>query len=440
MQSNVKRRPLDSLFWRLAIMVLILAVAGQSFALFLVAKQRESLQVKQLRSEALSVSARLEERMEAMSRAERAIFLQDYNQPFETQLLALGNRAAPNAAPHSALARKASRALDAAFGHALPARERGSPQPQLWLQVRLLEQDYWLVLPLGRYVSEPRWPWGVSAALFAVLSIAAAWGFAWRLNRPLRLLTARAGQLSAGALPPPVPVAGPAEIRALATGFNQMLAALASADQERTTMLVGVSHDIKTPLTRLRMAVEMQADPAERDGMVEDIEQISRILDQFSAFLRGADEPFGALDAAQLLQRVAERYRRQGRAVQLQLPVRLPPLPAQALALERLLGNLLDNALRHGGEPVELSAVRTGDWLQLTVRDHGAGIAAEQHAEALLPFTRLDAARSADGGSGLGLAIVKRIVDRHGGRLTLQEAAGGGLLVQVELPLATPLG
>jgi two-component system osmolarity sensor histidine kinase EnvZ len=243
-------------------------------------------------------------------------------------------------------------------------------------------------------------------------------------------------RVGAGTLPSPLPDSGPSEIVSLNRGFNRMLSSLQQAEEDRTLLLAGVSHDLRTPLARLRLGIEVgMRDDKEREGMVSDIEEMDRIIGQFLDFARGDRD--AAPEACQLndiVESVVDRHRRDGRSIAF-APGELPPLPLRPTAVSRLVGNLLDNALRYAGEPIEVTTRRTGASIVLEVADRGPGIPADQVERLKRPFTRGDAARTDASGAGLGLAIVDRIARMHGGTFDLHRRDSGGTLARVTLPM-----
>jgi two-component system osmolarity sensor histidine kinase EnvZ len=243
-----------------------------------------------------------------------------------------------------------------------------------------------------------------------------------------------------GKTPPPVTVTGPSEIRTLSRAFEQMANDLQRTDQDRALLLAGVSHDLRTPLSRIRLGVEMLesgADQSLKEGMVQDIEDIDAVISQFLDFARVSAEhsALSETDLNEVVDATLERYRRQGNSVGARLDRGLPRLQLEPLAVQRLLSNLVDNALRHGGTQVEIETARGNGHVRLSVLDRGPGIAPSEAERMLQPFTRLNQARSTSG-SGLGLAIVDRIARLHGGSVRLLSRAGGGLEARVELPVA----
>ncbi|MCU0803721.1 MAG: ATP-binding protein [Burkholderiales bacterium] len=306
----------------------------------------------------------------------------------------------------------------------------------LWVSFTIEDDEYWVAMPRERLERQQalQWLWWAAAAL--LLALAGAYVVVSRVDRPLRELAAAAREIGRGRQPPPLPEKGPIEVETLARAFNQMSCDLARLDDDRTLILAGVSHDLRTPLARLRLGVEMSADdPHLKSGMVADIEDMDRIIGQFLDFARldGGEAP-EAVDVATLAEEVARHSRETGHALATEISP-TPPLPLRRVPFRRVITNLLDNAFRYGGEDVSLRAGRAGNEVFVEVLDRGPGIPAEEVERLKQPFTRLETARSGQGGSGLGLAIVDRIVRAHGGRFDLLAREGGGLVARVALPL-----
>ena len=288
---------------------------------------------------------------------------------------------------------------------------------------------YWVVFPRSRVV-EPDFSlawigWGV---LGAILSLAGAVFLMWRVNKPLQALAVAARDLGQGKNPPPVTEMGPGEVRAVATAFNQMRTDLARLDQERATFLAGVSHDLRTPLSRLRLGVEMlPADPATRSDLEKDIQDINVVIDQFLDFARDeSSEPPQRMNLTQLASGAAERAARMQVSATTEL-ADLPPLMLRPVAMQRALDNLINNAVRHGGGDILIQTRREAEGgYVLSVFDRGPGIPASEVERLKKAFTRLDNARSGESGAGLGLAIVERIARMHGAKFDLLPRVGGG--------------
>ena len=307
-----------------------------------------------------------------------------------------------------------------------------------WVSFRIDEDDYWVFMPRSRLErNDPlRWiGWGI---LVLALALIGAYLIVARINRPLRELTGAADEIGRGRTPPPVAESGPTEIRTLARAFNQMSTDLKRLDDERALLLAGVSHDLRTPLSRIRLGLEMmddKGDSALKTGMEQDIEDIDAAIGQFLDFARVTEGeavvPDGDLNA--IARELCDRYARAAKAVNLR-PGMLPPLTLRPLAIQRLISNLVENALRHGGGQVEVATTTAGENAVLEVLDRGPGIPPAEADRMLQPFTRLNAARSG-AGTGLGLAIVDRIARLHGGSVQLLARDGGGLRARVEIPL-----
>ena len=307
-----------------------------------------------------------------------------------------------------------------------------------WVSFRIDEDDYWVFMPRSRLERTDPLRWVGWGALILVLSLIGAYLIVARINRPLRELTRAADEIGRGRTPPPVPETGPSEIRTLAHAFNQMGTDLKRLDDERALLLAGVSHDLRTPLARIRLGLEMMDDKGEaalKAGLVQDVEDIDAAISQFLDFARVTEGeavvPDGDLNA--IARELCDRYTRAGKSVSGRFEA-LPPFALRPLAIQRLVANLVDNALRHGGGQVEISTAKAGGNAVLEALDRGPGIPPGEAERMLQPFTRLNAARS-DAGTGLGLAIVDRIARLHRGSVQLLAREGGGLRVRVELPI-----
>ena len=304
------------------------------------------------------------------------------------------------------------------------------------------EGDYWLALPRERIerVFPLGWlGWGVAALL---LSLFGAWLIVFRITRPLKALQEAAHKIGAGETPTRLDESGPTELATVAHAFNQMNADLAQIDQDRALILAGISHDLRTPLTRLRMGIEMSADEDLREGMTADVEEMDKTIGQFLDFARSeGGEAQQEVDVAALLAELSTQYQRRGFKVEIAksaAPARA--LPVRPQALRRAVSNLIDNALRYAGSEsvVEVELDSSANEFAIEVRDRGPGIPQEEVERIKRPFARLETARSNTAGAGLGLAIVERIARSHNGRLDLLPRPGGGLIARLVLA-RTPL-
>jgi two-component system osmolarity sensor histidine kinase EnvZ len=310
----------------------------------------------------------------------------------------------------------------------------------LWVKLKVKNQAWWVVFPADAFGLGPAAAWAGWSVVSLALALVGGLALMLRVNRPLRALTDAAADIAAGKNPPVLPERGPSEIRTLSQAFNRMSSALRQQESNRAVLLAGVSHDLRTPLSRLRLALEMSSarlDPAVREGMQADIEDMDGIINQFLDFARdaAAEAPQARADLNALVEMLVDRYRRRGQPVEAHL-AQLPPLKLKPMAVQRMVTNLVDNALRYGGGPVEIETGREGEMAVLKVLDRGPGIPEQEVERVMQPFTRLEQARSDMQGAGLGLAIVDRVARMHGGEVRLAPRSGGGLEARVELPVA----
>ncbi len=335
--------------------------------------------------------------------------------------------------------------LRALLGRSTQVAGRVNGVDAVWISFEIDGDDYWLILPRDRVERQ----FGPSLALLSL--IAAAFALVGALvisrlvNRPLSDLAGAIGVLSRGRAPAPLAESGPTEIAAVNRRFNRLAADLAQLDADRALALAGISHDIRNPLARLRIEVELAplGEP-QRASMVDDIERIDRIVGQFIGYAQIAQPPRAELvDVSALLASLANAYRGEVDAGALALSIDAEDglrWYGDPTELQRAIVNVVDNALHYARDDdahavhVEVLVRATGTGLALTLRDDGPGIADEDAERLLRPFARVDRARGEHGGSGLGLAIVDRLARRYGGRARLANDARGGLRVEVDLP------
>ncbi len=302
----------------------------------------------------------------------------------------------------------------------------------------------WAGFPL-RNMDAAEFPMRLALSMGAIglALLAATLLFARRLTRPLSELSNAVAMVADGKRPEALPETGPSEIAEVSRNVNKMAANLAQLETDRKTMLAGISHDIRTPLARLRLASEISVtEKKSRDDMNADIDEIDRIVTQFLDFARGEPaEPPHPTRVDEALSHIAAK------AEALGLPVTWmneAPNVAHALtihvfpaAFERMLINLIENAHRYGKPPVELTALRDGEYVEITVIDHGLGVSAADAVRLKQPFVRGDLARGGHMGAGLGLAIVERLAKWHNGHFDIARRAGGGNAARIRLPVQT---
>jgi len=308
--------------------------------------------------------------------------------------------------------------------------------PGFWVSFRIASDEYWVMLPRERIERQAALRWLGWGAFVLVAALAGAWLIVFRLRRPLRALVGAAADVGRGRVPAPLEESGPQEIQTVSRAFNQMTRDLARLEDDRALILAGVSHDLRTPLARLRLGLEMaDADAPLKGGMAADIDEMDRIIGQFLDFARAAGgEPAAPTDLAALARDIAARYRDAGHALTEEI-VAVPEVTVRPMAIRRLVTNLVDNAIRHGDGDIRLRVAPASRAAVIEVLDRGPGIPADEVERLKQPFTRLETARSGKGGSGLGLAIVDRIARMHGGSFDLLPREGGGLVARVTFPL-----
>ena len=304
--------------------------------------------------------------------------------------------------------------------------------PGFWVSFLIDEDEYWAALPLERFEPEFGLQWLGWGAALLVIALAGGFLIASTIARPLAALTRASARLGSGQAHQPLAEKGPLELRGVSAAFNRMASDLESMERERAMVLAGISHDLRTPLSRLRLALEMHAQPSDRDAMVSDIDEIDAVIGQFLEFARGASEEKSDNELNEMLDELAEHYRRIHREVGFR-PGEVPPFRFARMAVRRAVANLIDNALRYAGDPVEVETSSDGRRVIIEVRDRGPGIPAGEVERVKRPFTRLQPARSGAGGAGLGLAIVERIARSHQGSLELAARDGGGLVARLTL-------
>lgn len=311
-----------------------------------------------------------------------------------------------------------------------------------WVSFRIDDDDYWLMLDRERVEQASGVQWLSWATVVLLLSLVGAAFISRLINQPLSRISAAARAVAGGDTPAVLPEQGPTEIREANQSFNQMVRDLKQVDSDRAVILAGISHDLRTPISRMLLEVEMAGLSEEAlKGMQSDLAQMEAIIAQFLDYARPADpERFTPHDLAASLRKIVGEYQRRSDInITADIPEKLS-LRCSATEIDRLVRNLIENAKRYGKTPgtsitdIDINAYREGSTIRLEIADHGSGLPEDQLTHVLRPFTRLDAARSQANGAGLGLAIVDRVVQRHQGKLEIKNREGGGLAVHITLP------
>jgi len=335
--------------------------------------------------------------------------------------------------------RHVASSLEAQFGEtvAIAAAERDGERWH-WVAVPSGGRVMWVGFPHSRVGTQPMTTALITLVAGVLLAIMAAAWLARRIVAPLERLDAAAAQLGRGERPEVLAETGPRELAALARRVNALGRQVHDLLEGRTTLLAGLSHDLRTPLARMRLAVEMlsrRPDPALIERLELDIEEMNRLVGEMLELARGLGrEVSREVDVAELLELLAERAREAG--VSVTVAAEPCSVTAAPMALRRVLGNLLSNAQRYGGaSAVELVAQRDERAVRIGVLDRGPGIPHDQLEAVFRPFHRVESSRSrGTGGSGLGLAIVRQLAQANGWTVSLENRAGGGLAAWVTLP------
>ena len=313
----------------------------------------------------------------------------------------------------------------------------------LWISFDIEGDQYWLITDPKRLERQLGGNWLEVSATAVLLALIGAILISRLVNRPLANLARSIEKLSRGERPQRLRESGPTEISELNRRFNQLAGDLHAMEADRAVVLAGVSHDIRTPLTRLRLEIELsRLDEASKESMVEEIDRIDSIVRQFIEFARPPEFTIEAVSIDSVLQQLSRAYSRERSDGLLELQTRLEAgltWQGNTIIVQRILANLLDNAMKYGRSlddgiaRIDVLGRRRGKGIELVVRDKGPGVPDEALERLARPFARLDPERGGVGGSGLGLAVVSRLARRAGGELTLENASVGGLLVRVSL-------
>ncbi|OUJ10659.1 ATP-binding protein [Acetobacter sp. DsW_059] len=257
-----------------------------------------------------------------------------------------------------------------------------------------------------------------------------------RINRPLSDLAERVDTFGYDISPTPLDENGPAEIQSLAMAYNRMQTRIVQHVEERTRMLMTIGHDLRTPLTRMAMRVELGESTLKADALRRDVSLMTHMLNGALSFLRGQndEEPEETTDLDSLIESLCTAFSDTGKPV-FYTPGDQVVCCCQPVALSRALNNLIENGLRYGGD-VTVTLQASEQKAIISISDNGPGIPAESKEAMQLPFTRMDQARSSPAGLGLGLSIVRQIIDRHKGTMALLDNLPEGLLVQITLPVS----
>jgi two-component system osmolarity sensor histidine kinase EnvZ len=417
---------------------LLIFVAGCAWsALFsLAGREPRALQLAQLTVSAVNLTRAA---LLAADSAKRVALLQDLADSEGVHLYPLENSDAVTALPETYFFDVMKQAVTAQLGPRTRFASEVNALPGVWVSFSIdddNDNDYWLMLPGERarkFVPRQWLGWGAASLTLALL---AAGLIVSRVTRPLRALAAAAKVIGQGRHPEPVPEIGASELRQVAEAFNRMSDDLRQNAAERALVLAGLSHDLRTPLARLRLESELSiSDETAREAAAADIEQMDAIIAQFLDYARGeGDETPVETGIDELIEQIAGHQERASAVPRIDLGIGPHKTRVRPKALTRAIVNLLENARKYGAEPFAVSTRREGGEILIDIQDSGPGIPESELERIKRPFTRLESARTDTTGTGLGLAIVERAARLHGGKFELLNRPEGGLTARLRLP------
>ena len=442
-----------SLFWRLAMLLMAALAVAVLAMVFLFRQDRASLiarnftEAKMAQVEALRTRLNnlpLDERADKPDRPGRALMgLQKIGREYGMLLVPVDRRPEIGKLPRGPALQPLVDKLQEQLGRDTEVRlGMRMDQPIVWIRLNVggdVSKGVWAGIPI-RNLEAGEVPMRLLLTLGGILAVllAGTFWFARRLSKPLADLADAVDKVAVGKRPDPLPEDGPTEIARVASNVNRMAANLERLERDRSTMLAGISHDIRTPLTRLRLASEISVSDAQsRAEMAADIEEIDRIVTQFLDFARGnPKEPPIRVDLRESLSAIANKANGRGLSVEWSAGDRAICVNTFPAAFDRMLMNLIENAHRYGKPPVEIALQRDGVIAEIDVLDAGEGVAVADVERLKQPFVRGDSARGGAMGAGLGLALVERLAQWHGGSFDLLPRATGGTIARLRLPLA----
>jgi two-component system osmolarity sensor histidine kinase EnvZ len=345
---------------------------------------------------------------------------------------------------HDTFTRSVSVELRTRLGPGAIVASSVNGQPGLWVGFTIDDDPWWLHAEEARIHPLTGNTWFVWIGIALLATVIGSVAIARLINRPLRDLSFAASRIRGGEFESRLDENTlTSEIREVNMGFNRMARELAKVEEDRAVMLAGISHDLRTPLARLRLEAEMSvSDEEARRNIASDIDQLDAIIDKFMDYARPGETRLRPVHLSMLIDREAAAFRDTSE-IQITSKVAIDLMVlADEVEIGRVFANLFENARRYGRTNetgiaiVTVNYARTGPWIICTVRDKGPGVAPEKLPQLTTPFFRGDAARTAATGAGLGLAIVEKSMLRMGGQLEIQNAPDGGLMMHLRFKRA----
>jgi two-component system osmolarity sensor histidine kinase EnvZ len=323
------------------------------------------------------------------------------------------------------------------LGGKTDVRTTGGANYLIWIRPPQ-DPNIWISIPMQGIDESYFSPLTIYLIVISILSVAGGWIFVRRLNKPLQALQKAAHKVGRGQFSDPLPLEGSSEMVAVTNAFNKMSQGIHQLESDRVLMTAGISHDLRTPLTRIRLASEMLPDEQDwvKDGIEHDIEDMNAIIDQFIDYARqDQQEASENVDLNYIIKELIQgRLLESDHHIELHLAT-LPSARLRVTGIKRVLENLIENAFRYGSKNICISThvEHQSKSLICNIRDYGKGIPESDIPRLFAPFAQGDKARGSVG-SGLGLAITKRIVESHGGKMLFINNASGGLSAGFSLP------
>jgi two-component system, OmpR family, osmolarity sensor histidine kinase EnvZ len=418
---------LDSLYGRLALVLLAALLAGFGTMYVLFQSHTDENRIRHV-ARAMAVQVRL---LEEVLRTHPDFDQHPVGGVVVVSRLPAGD---PATTEQTRLFERLQEPLEEELGRKASTHGSNWHQGGLWIALQDVPgAGRWMFFPTPKRPPhiEP-WTWGLWVSFLVVL--VGGMALLWGVQKPLRRLERTIREVNTIDAPI-VETGGPREVRSVAEQFNQMIERLRQYDRDRAVMLAGVAHDLRAPLTRLRLQLELEESPR-RAEMTANLNGIESIIDQFLAFAQDGelDRPIRA-NLALMVEEIVAPYHLNTESIDIPEDETLEA-DVRPASLRRALNNLLDNALEYGKAPITISCKRVGDQTVIRVADAGPGIPPERIPEALRPFSRLDTTRSGKGHCGLGLAIADRVATAHQGTLSLKPGLPCGLVAELTIPLS----
>lgn len=436
-----------NLFWRTYILLVLLVLAGVSAWLLtfreLDARPRAAQGAQQIASLVNMSRAGL---VAARDPIERVALAKTLSETESVQIVPRkpDDRTLPYAV--DAFTTRVAELVAARLGSPTVMARDVNGKPGIWVSFAIGTEAYWLQADLARVESMSLRAALAALGVGAFVSLLGAAVLARFLNSPLKRLSFAASRVREGDYDSQLDEETTTdEIREVNRGFNRMARELARVEQDRAIMLAGISHDLRTPLARLRLESEMSVPDAEaRRFMAADIDQLDAIIDKFLDYARPGSGVLEPVSLSEVVEREISRFRDASDMLfDNQTPAGVRVM-ADEVELGRVLQNLFENARRYGKSvdtgiaEISISVNRSDDWVLVQVRDKGTGVPPDKLAQLTKPFFRGDAARTAASGAGLGLAVVDKALTRMGGTFELHSAPGRGLAARLRLKRAAP--